>query len=80
MTRKKLYELKSDFLKSSFKHEAIKKVLLKDLSLMIQCEKAGEFSPMFSTDLYNNKGGCYCELLRYFYCMKTEKPDQFKRL
>ena len=80
MKRKTLNALKADFLQSPFKDSTIEKVKLKDLSLMVACEAAADFKPMFNTDLYINKGGCYCELLSYFYNLKTENHTFWKTL
>lgn len=80
MKRKTLNALKADFLQSPFKDSTIEKVKLKDLSLMIACYAAADFKPMFKTDLYINKGGCYCELLGYFYNLKTENHTFWKTL
>lgn len=80
MKVKVLKMIKKDFSESEFKHEGIEKVLLKDISLLIQCENSSNFEPMFTTDLYINKSGCYCCLLEYFYDWKKTNEYGFKIL
>lgn len=80
MKIKTLKAIKHDFLQSPFKDSQINKVLYKDLQLFIECTAAGNYKPMFNTDLYINKGGCYCELIRYFYNWKTNNKTGFEKL
>ena len=38
-------------------------VALKEIKKILECKMNGDFSPMFTTGLYQNNSGVYCALL-----------------
>ena len=36
---------------------------LKDITVVMECQKIGDYTAVKQTKLYNNHGGEYCELL-----------------
>lgn len=60
MTKKVTARLLKELMKQ---HRSICKGTLKDLNVLIECKKKGDYTEMFKTKLYNNYGGEYCEYL-----------------
>ena len=48
-------------------------VSLKDIKLILEAWKSGDFSSVFKTDLYNKRGGDYCRLLEIIYSIVGNK-------
>lgn len=48
-------------------------VSLKDIRLILEAWKSGDYSPVFKTDLYNKRGGDYCRLLEIIYSIVGNK-------
>lgn len=48
-------------------------VSLKDIKLILESWKNGDYSPVFKTDLYIKHGGDYCRLLEIIYSIVGNK-------
>lgn len=48
-------------------------VSLKDIKLILESWKNGDYSPVFKTDLYIKRGGDYCRLLEIIYSIVGNK-------
>ena len=48
-------------------------VSLKDIKLVLEAWKSGDYSSVFKTDLYNKRGGDYCRLLEIIYSIVGDK-------
>ena len=48
-------------------------VSLKDIRLILEAWKSGDYSSVFKTDLYNKRGGDYCRLLEIIYSIVGNK-------
>ena len=48
-------------------------VSLKDIKLVLEAWKNGDYSSVFKTDLYNKRGGDYCRLLEIIYSIVGDK-------
>ena len=48
-------------------------VSLKDIRLILEAWKSGDYSSVFKTDLYNKRGGDYCRLLEIIYSIVGDK-------
>lgn len=44
-----------------------RKIYKKEIKMFIECFDKQDYKPMFTTDLYINRGGAYCEMLEVFY-------------
>lgn len=40
-----------------------RKIYKKEIKMFLECLDKQDYKPMFSTDLYVNRGGAYCEML-----------------
>ncbi|MNL91368.1 hypothetical protein D3C81_11020 [compost metagenome] len=58
------YKITARLLKELMKQRrTICKGTLKDLNVLIECKKKGNYTEMFKTKLYTNYSGEYCEYL-----------------
>lgn len=49
-----------------------RKIYKKEIKQYLECYNKQDYSPMWSTDLYINRGGVYCEMIERIYYMKGE--------
>ena len=49
-----------------------RKVYKKEIKQYIDCYKAQDYTPMFSTDLYINRGTSYCRMIEKVYIMRGD--------
>ena len=49
-----------------------RKIYKKEIKQYIDCYKKQDYTPMFSTDLYINRGGAYCRMLELVYLYRGE--------
>ena len=49
-----------------------RKIYKKEIKQYLECYDKQDYSPMWSTDLYINRGGAYCEMIERIYSMRGE--------
>ena len=49
-----------------------RKIYKKEIKQYLECYNKQDYSPMWSTDLYINRGGVYCEMIEKIYIMRGE--------
>ena len=49
-----------------------RKIYKKEIKQYLECCDKQDYSPMWSTDLYINRGGAYCEMISEICYMKGE--------
>lgn len=49
-----------------------RKIYKKEIKQYVDCYKKQDYTPMFSTDLYINRGGAYCRMLEKVYLYRGE--------
>lgn len=49
-----------------------RKIYKKEIKQYLECYNKQDYSPIWSTDLYINRGGTYCEMISEIYYMKGE--------
>ena len=49
-----------------------RKIYKKEIRQYLECYKNQDYSPMWETDLYINRGGTYCEMMSEICYMKGE--------
>ena len=47
-----------------------RKIYKKEIKQYLECSKNEDFSPMWSKDIYVNRGSIYCEMVEKVYIMK----------
>lgn len=49
-----------------------RKIYKKEIKQYLECYDKQDYSPMWSTDLYINRGGAYCEMMLEICYMKGD--------
>ena len=49
-----------------------RKIYKKEIKQYLECYKAQDYTPMWSTDLYINRGGTYCEMIEKVYVLRGD--------
>ena len=49
-----------------------RKIYKKEIKQYLECYDKQDYTSMWSTDLYINRGGAYCEMIERIYSMRGE--------
>ena len=49
-----------------------RKIYKKEIKQYLECYNKQDYSPMWSTDLYINRGGVYCEMIEKIYVSRGD--------
>ena len=49
-----------------------RKIYKKEIKQYLECYNKQDYSPMWSTDLYVNRSGTYCEMIERIYSIRGE--------
>ena len=49
-----------------------RKIYKKEIKQYLECYKTQNYTPMWSTDLYINRGGTYCEMIEKIYVLRGD--------
>ena len=49
-----------------------RKIYKKEIKQYLECYDKQDYSAMWNTDLYINRGGAYCEMIERIYSMRGE--------
>lgn len=56
----------------NYMRSAGRKIYKKEIKQYLECYNKQDYSPMWSTDLYVNRGGTYCEMIERIYSIRGE--------
>ena len=49
-----------------------RKIYKKEIKQYLECYNKQDYSPMWNTDLYINRGGVYCEMIEKIYVLRGD--------
>ena len=53
-------------------YNILERIYKKEIKQYLECYNKQDYSPMWSTDLYINRGGVYCEMIEKIYVLRGD--------